>query len=408
MNILYWLIIGIVIAEFAYDLLLNILNIKVSKNPIPAVLSGLYDDEKYKKQQAYFRDNKKISFISSTLGTIITLGFFAFGGFAWLDDYVRTISDNEIIKTLLFFGTIGFISWLISLPIDIYDTFVIEERYGFNKTTPKTYILDTLKGGLLTILFGGGILSLVVWIYSIIPEWFWLIAWATISIVTIFIQYFYSTLIVPLFNKQTPLEAGELRDAIEAFAHKAGFKLNNIYVIDGSKRTTHSNAYFTGFGSKKRVVLYDTLIEQLNTDEIVGVLAHEIGHYKHHHIIKGLITGLITSLITLYLFSLIINNPTIAQAAGCDSPSFYVNLSVFSFIYSPLNIVLGIIGNIASRRNERQADAFAKKYGMGKAQSSALKKISAQSLSNLTPHPFVVFTEYSHPTLAQRVTMLEE
>lgn len=408
MDILYWLIIIIVFAEFAYSLLLNILNVKASKRPIPNILSGLYDDERYNKQQSYFRDNKKISFISSTIGTLFTLALFALGGLAWLDDIVCSISDNEIIKTLLFFGCLGFVNWLISLPIDIYDTFVIEEKYGFNKTTPKTYILDTLKECMLTIILGGGILALIVWIYDMIPDFFWIIAWGTISLFSIFIQYFYSTLIVPLFNKQTPLEDGELRNAIEIFAQKVGFKLKNIYVIDGSKRTTHSNAYFTGFGRQKRVVLYDTLISQLTTDEIVGVLAHEIGHYKHHHITKGMITGLLTSMITLYLFSLVIDNVAIAQAAGCELPSFYVNLTVFSLIYTPLNIILDIIGNIESRRNERQADAFAKNNGVGKAQSSALKKISAQSLSNLTPHPFVVFTEYSHPTLEERVTELEK
>ena len=222
----------------------------------------------------------------------------------------------------------------------------------------------------------------------------------------LFFQYFYSVLLVPLFNKQTPLPEGELRDAIEAFAAKVDFRLKNIYVIDGSKRSTHSNAYFTGWGRQKRVVLYDTLMDQLTTEEIVGVLAHEIGHYKHRHIIQSVLIGIVTSLVTLYLFGLVIDNQAIAVAAGSTEPSFYVNLTVFSLIYSPLTMLLGIVSNMWSRHNERQADVFARQHGVGSDEANALKKMSAKSLSNLTPHPFVVFVNYSHPTLAERVERL--
>ncbi|MBO4564098.1 MAG: M48 family metallopeptidase [Bacteroidaceae bacterium] len=404
---LYWIIIVIEIAEYVYGQVLSLLNVKASKRPIPKVLEGIYDEASYRKQQAYFRANKRVGFWSSLISTIATIGVFAFGGFAWADELVRGVTDSEILRTLLFMGLFGGLSWLLDLPFDVYDTFVVEERFGFNKTTPKLYIMDTLKSLALGIVIGGGLLALVVWIYGLTHEWFWLLAWGVTAVVMLFIQYFYSVLLVPLFNKQTPLEEGELRDAIEAFASKVDFKLKNIYVIDGSKRSTHSNAYFTGWGRQKRIVLYDTLMEQLTTEEIVGVLAHEIGHYKHRHIVQSLFVGLLTTLVTFYLFGLIIDNPSIAAAAGSSEPSFYVNLTVFSMLYAPLTMVLGIVSSVWSRKNERQADRFALEHGVGADEASALKKMSAKSLSNLTPHPFVVFVSYSHPTLKERVETLD-
>ena len=403
---MYWIIIAIEIVEYVYGLVLSLLNVKASRTPVPKVLEGLYDEASYRRQQAYFRANKKVGFILSFVSTLVTVLVFAFGGFAWMDGVVRSLTDSDIVRTLLFLGFFGAVSWLIDLPFDIYSTFVVEERFGFNKTTPKLYVIDTLKSLALGIVIGGGLLALVVWIYGLTHEYFWILAWGVMSVVTLFIQYFYSVLLVPLFNKQTPLEGGELRDAIEAFARKVDFKLKNIYVIDGSKRSTHSNAYFTGWGRQKRVVLYDTLMELLTTEEIVGVLAHEIGHYKHRHIIRSLVIGLLTSLVTFYLLGLVIDNQTIAAAAGCSEPSFYVNLTVFSMIYTPLTMVLDIVSNVLSRRNERQADEFARKHGVGADVANALKKMSAKSLSNLTPHPLVVFVSYSHPTLKSRVERL--
>lgn len=405
---LYWIIIIIEIADYIYGLILDVLNIKASKNPIPKILDGLYDKDRYAKQQAYFRINKRTSLLASLIDTLVQLALFAFGGYALFDGIVRSLTGSEILRTLLFFAIIGCIGWVVSLPFNIYGTFVIEERFGFNKVTPKLYVVDTLKELALSIVLGGGLLAIIVWIYTLTPQYFWLIAWAVTSMITLVVQYFYSTLLVPIFNKQKPLPAGELRDAIETFADKVGFKLKNIYVIDGSKRTTHSNAYFTGFGRNKRIVLYDTLMDQLTTDEIVGVLAHEIGHYKHHHIIKSILVSLLISLAVFYLFGLVIDSPDIAEAAGCREPSFYVNLVIFSIIYTPLSELLGIIGNLSSRKNEREADQFAYEHGVGRSESSALKKMSAKSLANLTPHPAVVFVEYSHPTLKERVEALEK
>ena len=406
-TVLYWLIIAIVITDFLFGVWLLLLSIKASKNPIPKVLEGLYGDEKYATQQSYLQINRKVAFVSSSVTMLVSLGFFAFGGYGWLDSVVRDISSSTVLRTLLFFGAIYVVSFLISLPFSIYETFVVEEKYGFNKSTPKLFTGDTIKSFFLTALINGGLLALCAWVYTLNPRWFWLIAWGIYLAFVLFFQYFYSELIVPLFNKQKPLEEGELRAAIESFAAKTGFELENIYVMDESKRSTKANAYFTGYGKKKRVVLFDTLIAQLTTDEIVGILAHEIGHYKHGHLIKDMVSSSITTLVTFWLFSLLIGNEALAAAAGSTEPSFWLNFAIFSILLTPLNLVLGIVTNVISRRHEHQADAFAKKYKFGPAEASGIKKISAQALSNLTPHPVVVFVEHSHPTLADRVTFLE-
>ena len=403
---LYWLVICIVLAEYAWSTWLTLLNIKASRQPIPDLLSDLYDAERYRKQQDYAMTNRKFSLISGAVSTLVTLAIFAFGGFAAFDGVARSVSSAPVVQALMFWGIFYVISWVISLPFDAYRTFVIEQRFGFNRTTPKLFVTDALKTLLMNMVIMGAVLALCVWIYTLTPRWFWLIAWGAVTLFSLFMQYFYSQLIVPLFNKQTPLPEGELRTAIEAFAARVNFQLDNIFVIDSSKRSSKSNAYFTGFGRRKRVVLYDTLMEQLTTEEIVGVLAHEIGHYKHHHIIRSSLEGFATNLLMFWLFSLFIGSSALAAAAGCEAASFHVNLAVFSLIYTPVSLVLDIVTNVISRSHERQADAFAAAHGMGPAEASALKKMSAKSLANLTPHPLVVFTEYSHPTLYERVKSL--
>lgn len=403
---LYILVIVFVLAEYIWSAVLTFLNIKASRRPIPDLLTDLYDETQYRKQQAYAMTNRKFSLISGLVSTLVTLAIFAFGGFARFDAAARSVSASPVVQALVFWGIFYLISWVISIPFDLYRTFVIEQRFGFNRTTPKLFVTDTVKSLLMNLLILGAVLALCVWIYTLTPRWFWLIAWGAVTLFSLFMQYFYSQLIVPLFNKQTPLPEGELRDAIEAFADRVGFRLDNIFVIDSSKRSSKSNAYFTGFGRKKRVVLYDTLQEQLSTEEIVGVLAHEIGHYKHHHIILSSLEGFATNLLMFWLFSLFIGSSALAAAAGCAEPSFHVNLAVFSLVYTPLSILLDLVTNVISRRHERQADAFARVHGYGPAEASALKKMSAKSLANLTPHPVVVFTEYSHPTLYERVKSL--
>ena len=404
---LYWLVIAIVLAEFVWSTVLTLLNIKASHGPVPGVLQGLYDEARYRKQQDYAMTNRKFSLISDLVSTLVTLAIFAFGGFGIFDAAARAVSGHPVVQALVFWGIFYLLSWVISIPFDLYRTFVIEQRFGFNRTTPGLFAADAVKSLLMNMLIMGAVLALCAWIYTLAPRWFWLIAWGAVTLFSLFMQYFYSQLIVPLFNKQTPLPEGELRDAIEAFAARVDFRLDNIYVIDSSKRSSKSNAYFTGFGSRKRVVLYDTLMEQLTTEEIVGVLAHEIGHYKHGHIYKGILSSLLTNLLMFYVFGCFMDSTAIAAAAGCAQPSFHINLMVFALIYSPFSTVLSIIDNIISRRHEWQADEFARTNGLGKAVASALRKMSRKSLANLTPHPFTVFVEYSHPSLKDRVIHLE-
>lgn len=400
---LYYIIIFILILEFIYNMVLTALNRKASHNPIPDELSGIYDEEAYRRQQSYSRENSRVGVISESVEAVIMLSVFCLGGFALLDGFTLSVSANIVARALIFFGVFYLLDTVLSIPFSAYSTFSIEQRYGFNRQTPWLFISDIFKGMAISLIIYVILIGAVVEIYSLIPEWFWLVAWAVLALFTLGIQYIYSDLIVPLFNKQTPLEEGELRTAIEDFARKVDFKLQNIYVIDGSKRSSKANAYFTGFGARKRVVLYDTLMEQLTTDEIVAVLAHEIGHYKHRHILRGMATALLSNLALFWLFSLVIDSEAIAAAAGCAEPSFHVNMTVFMLLLTPLQIVLGTVGNVVSRRHEWQADEFARVHGFGVPLISALRKMSAKSLSNLTPHPFVVFTQYSHPTLLQRL-----
>ncbi|GAB1452238.1 M48 family metallopeptidase [Draconibacterium sp.] len=407
-EILFWIIIGIIALDFLFEKYLDYLNTKTMSDVLPDEVKGIYDEEKYKKQQAYQRENNRFGLFSSSFSFALTLAMFLFFGFAFVDSLAWGVTANAILAALFFFGLIMFASDILSIPFSIYDTFVIEEKYGFNKTTPKTFVLDTLKGWLIGALIGGGLLAIIILIYQKTQEMFWIYAWILISAFSIFMAMFYSNLIVPLFNKQTPLEEGELRDSIQKFSDKVGFKLDNIFVINGSKRSTKANAYFTGLGAKKRIVLYDTLINEMETDEIVAVLAHEIGHYKKKHVIQGLIIGLVQTGIVLFIFSLLINNENLSQALGVEEPNFHIGLVAFGVLYTPVSFVLGIFMNLLSRKNEYQADAFAAQNFDPESLASALKKLSVKNLSNLTPHPKYVFFHYSHPTLLQRLARLKQ
>ena len=400
------IILVILTADFVSERILSALNVKSSIKPIPDLLSGIYDQDKYQKQQSYFRANTRFGLLTSTVSFLVIILMIVFGGFGWLDGIVQRWTANPILVSLVFFGILFLANDIISTPFEIYDIFVIEERFGFNKTTPKTFILDKLKGYALTAVLGGGIIALVMWFYQLNPQYFWLIAWACVTSVSLFISLFYSELIVPLFNKQTPLEAGELRDAIEKFSKKAGFELKNIFVIDGSKRSTKANAYFTGFWKKKRIVLYDTLINDLDTAEIVAVLAHEAGHSKYKHTLRNILINLPYTLLVFFLLGLILRSDVLAQALGGKEASFHLNILAFGILYSPVSMMLGLAMNVLSRKHEYQADGYVKENKMGEQLISALKKISSKSLSNLTPHPAYVFVNYSHPTLLQRVEKL--
>lgn len=406
-QIIFYLIIGIIVFDFLFERLLDYLNTTRWSDTIPEKLKGIFSSEEYVKSQSYKKVNYRFEALTSSFSFLLILLMLIFKGFALVSNWSLDISENIIISSLIFFGIIGLASDILNTPFSVYDTFVIEEKFGFNKTTPKTFILDKLKGLLLTAILGGGVLSLIIFIWTKTGVYFWLWAWGLMTIISIFISLFYSSLIVPIFNKQTPLEEGELKDAISGFATKAGFKLKNIFVIDGSKRSTKANAYFTGLGHKKRIVLYDTLINDLTTNEIVAVLAHEIGHYKKRHIISSLLSGIIQTGIMFFIFSLLISNPDLSKALGVDEPKFHLGLIAFGILYSPVSFFIGIGMNIFSRRHEYQADDFAVKYGMGENLISGLKKLTSKNLSNLTPHPLYVFFHYSHPTLLQRINKIE-
>lgn len=400
---IFILIIIIIIADFAFERWLDYLNTTRWSDILPAELKGIYEEEKYRRSQQYLKVNHKFGMLTSSISFAAILAMLLLGGFAWVDQFARYYTENPILIALLFFGILGLASDILSTPLSLYDTFVIEEKFGFNKTTLKTFFFDKIKGWLLGAIIGGGLLALIVWIYESTGQWFWLVAWGALTFFTVFMSMFYSNLIVPLFNKQKPLEEGELRSAIEAFANKVGFKLNNIYVIDGSKRSTKANAYFTGLGPKKRIVLYDTLIEKHTTEELVAVLAHEIGHYKKKHTLSGLLLGIIQSGIMLYILSLFIGNPMLSEALGATQGSFHLGILAFGILYSPISTVLGIVMNMISRKNEFAADHFAAINYNGYSLKSALKKLSVENLSNLRPHPAVVFVHYSHPPLLERL-----
>lgn len=403
---IFFIILAIVVFDFVFEQVLDYLNTTRWSNILPNALQGIYNNEEYKKSQAYKKANHKFGMITSSFSFMLILLMLLLGGFALVDQWVGNITTNTIVSALVYFGIIGLASDLLTTPFAIYDTFVIEEKYGFNKTSPKTFLFDKVKGWLLAAILGGGIFSLIIWIWTKTGHWFWLVAWGGITLITVFMTMFYSNLIVPLFNKQSPLDDGELKQAIEGFAAKAGFQLKNIYVIDGSKRSTKANAYFTGIGPKKRIVLYDTLIADLTPGEIVAVLAHEIGHYKKKHVLSGLLMGILQTGFMLFVFSLFVASPALSGALGVGEPKFHIGLIAFGMLYSPLSFIMGIGMNIVSRKNEYQADAYAASFGLEAELSSGLKKLSVKSLSNLTPHPLYVFFHYSHPTLLQRIDKL--
>lgn len=399
---LFYIIVAIIVIDFIIDEVLDALNAKHFDDPVPAELTDVYNQEEYEKSQRYKKERYKFGIVTSTFSLLLMLGFLFFDGFAYVDSIARSLAENEIWIALIFFGIIMFASDLLTLPFSWYSTFVIEEKYGFNKTTYKTFVTDKLKSWGLTILVGGGILALIVWFYQMTGDNFWWYAWILVTIFTLFVNMFYAKLIVPLFNKQSPLPEGSLRTKIENYAEKVGFKLDNIFVIDGSKRSTKANAYFSGFGSEKRITLYDTLVKDLEEEEIVSVLAHEVGHYKKKHVFANIAAAIVTTGFTLWLLSIFVGNPVLSEALGVAQPSFHIALIAFGILYSPISEVTGLIMNYLSRKFEYQADNFAKNTYDGGALISSLKKLSKTSLSNLTPHKAYVFMHYSHPTLLQR------
>jgi STE24 endopeptidase len=407
-DILYYSILFVLIADFIFERWLDYLSTSNWSAELPPELLGIYNEEKYQKSQEYEKATYRFTVVTASLGFIFFLLIFGTGGFGWLDGIIRMRVTNPIFIALLFFAILGIVTEIGSLPFSWYDTFVIEAKFGFNKTTRRVFFLDQIKSLIIGAIIGGIILCLIVWIYLIAGVFFWVYSLFVIAVFSVFMLLFYSSIIVPLFNKQTPLVDGDLKNAIRAFSHKAGFMLDNVYVIDGSKRSSKANAYFTGLGRKKRIVLYDTLISELDTEEIVAVLAHEIGHYKKHHVLTGLFFSLMTTAVMLYIFSLVSSYPPFTQVLGSTIPSFHLAIISFGILYTPLSLVFGFGQHYISRKNEYQADRYAAEMYNGAFLASALKKLSVNNLSNLTPHPLYVFFHYSHPTLLKRLKRLAE
>ena len=405
---LFNILIAILLIKFTIDSVLNHLNAKHFYDTIPNEVSDVYEINEYQQSQSYKKTNHNFSKITSLFSLITTLLFFFFNGFSIVDDIARGFSNNTIVITLIFFGIIIIGSDIISIPFSLYKTFVIEEKFGFNKATKKIFFLDKIKGLLMTIILGGSILSIITWFYEFTGNYFWIYSWLLITAFSVFLNMFYSKLIVPLFNKQTILEEGELKNEIIKYVNSVGFKAHDIYVLNGSKRSTKANAYFSGFGNQKRITLYDTLINDLDNDEIVSVLAHEVGHYKRKHILYNLASSIILTGFALFILSLFIKSPILSLALGVSIPSFHIGLIAFGILYSPVSQILGILMNIMSRKFEYQADNYAKNTFSASPLISSLKKLSKNNLSNLTPHYLYVFFHFSHPTLLERIKNLKK
>ncbi len=401
----FFIIAGLVIFNYLFSNILDYLNHKNWKDEIPFELKDFYEKERYEKAKNYAISKNKISLYSSTLSFLLIICLLFFNGYGLLDRFVSQY-DSSFIKSGLFFLILYIINTLISLPFSYYNTFVIEEKFGFNRTTKTTFFIDFIKSSFLSILIGGLLLFLALSLYNKFNEGFWLWLWIGLSLLMILINMFYADLIVPIFNKLKPLESGELREKIEKYSKEVGYMLKNIYVIDGSKRSTKANAFFSGLGPRKTIALYDTLIQKHSDNELVAVLAHEVGHYKKKHIFLGLILTIIQIGIMTFFFELCLSVPEISRALGGANNNFHLGLIGFSIIFSPISILSGILMKFVSRKNEFEADAYAKETFNGEDLALALKKLSADSLSNIYPHPLYVFFHYSHPPLIKRLRAL--
>lgn len=397
-------ILSVIVVSYLLNLIVEVLNIKHLTPTIPAEFEGFYDAEKYARSQRYTRENTGFGLIAESFNFVLLIIFIFIGGFNIVDQAARTFGWNEILTGLVFVTVIGIGSWILNLPFSIYRTFVIEEKYGFNKTTIKTFILDILKGTLLSLIIGAPLFAMVLFFFEKTGDLAWLYVWGAVILFQIFMMFIAPVVIMPLFNKFTPLEDGELKETVTNYARKHKFKMKGVYMMDGSKRSTKSNAFFTGFGKSRRIALYDTLIERHSVSELLSILAHEIGHYKLGHIPKRLVTGMLYAGLMFYLMSLFINNRGLFDAFGMEELSIYASLIFFSFLFSPISTLVGLGLKYISRIHEYQADKFAVET-TGDADSfiTAMKKLSVNNLSNLTPHPLKVSLEYDHPPVLARI-----
>ncbi len=404
MNFIAVIILVTIIANTALHFWADILNLKVLGSRLPESFKGVYDEDQYKKSQDYLRVTTRFGFVTEIFNLMVLLLFWFSGGFALLDRWVRSFDWGPVPSGLLYMGLLALLYAVLMQPFSIYSTFVIEQRFGFNRTTKSTYISDLAKGLGLSILLGGPLLAAILAFFEYVGTWAWLYCWIGVTMYMLIIQFIAPTWIMPLFNKFTPIEDGELKKAILDYAGSIHFPLQNVYVMDGSKRSGKSNAFFTGFGKNRRIVLFDTLIQKHTTRELVAILAHEMGHYKKRHIIQALVIGICQMGIVFFLLSFFLSCQELFDAFYIKQTSVYAGLIFFSMLYSPIDFFMGIFMQILSRKNEYEADHFAvQTTGDPEAMADALKKLSVHNLSNLMPHPFYVFLNYSHPPVMERL-----
>ena len=406
---LFWLlfILTILLSEFLLEAVASLLNLKALKRHVPELFQSVVDKETYAKSQAYTRASTHFSLLRQSISLALLIAFILGNGFPFLEALAQSPGKGPIWTGLLFIGILLLLIWFVNLPFTLYSTFVLEERFGFNKTTFKTYIFDQLKIFLLSFLLGAPLLALILWFFATAGTMAWIYCWLGVSLFALLFQFLAPVLIMPLFNRFTPISDKILEDSIMAYCRKESFHILGIYTMDGSKRSTKLNAFFTGFGRFKKIVFYDTLLQKLSHDEIIAVLAHEMGHYKYHHLLKHLILNILQSGLLFYLLSLTLENQALALAFGLEQPSIHSSLVIFTFLFTPISLFLNCFTNYLSRHYEFQADAYAQSTTpYGQALIEALKKLSRENLSNLTPHPFYVFLHYSHPPAAKRIREL--
>jgi len=408
MNIFSYIILIALLLQFLLDNIADVLNLRALKHEIPAALTGVYEPDQYQKSQEYTRSLTRFGFVTSSFSLLIILFVWFTGGFNYLDQIVRLWGFGTIINGLFYAGILAITYELLTLPFSVYATFVIEERFSFNKTTPRVFITDILKGLVLSVLLGGPLLAGILVLFEYAGNYAWLYCWLASTVYSLAMQFVAPIWIMPLFNKFTPMEPGELKDAVQSYARSMGYEVRNISVMDGSKRSTKANAFFTGFGCTKRIALFDTLISKHTIPELVAILAHEIGHYKKKHVLWEIIIGIVHGGLIFYLLSVLLNSPGLYQAFYMDQSSVYAGLLFFGLLYTPVEMVLSLALNILSRRYEYEADRFAaQSIDEPMSMVEALKKLHTDNLSNLTPHPFHVFLNYSHPTLLQRIQAIK-
>jgi STE24 endopeptidase len=404
MNVYRIIILVTLLAKYFLDLVSQWLNLKTLRPELPDEFVGFYDPEKYRKSQEYIRIKTRFHIFQATINLIVLLLFWFLGGFNTLDQIVRSWDLNSILTGLAYVGILGLLGSLLGLPFDLYSTFVIEEKFGFNRTTIVTFFMDRLKALLLAILLGGPALALVLWLLDYAGPFAWLYCWIAVTLFTMLLQFIAPIWILPLFNKFTPLPDGSLKNAILDYAKSVQFSFKDVFVMDGSKRSSKANAFFTGFGKNKRIALFDTLVAEQSVPEIIAVLAHEVGHYKKKHIVQGIVISILHTGILFFLLSLFIRNPELSSAFFMQHVSIYSGLVFFGLLYEPVSFLLSILLNMVSRRNEFAADLYSVQTTQQPEHLvSALKKLSVNNLAHITAHPLYVVLNYSHPPLLRRI-----